>query len=160
MARGQGKRLVPFAEGQGRARTFAEAMGVDPKSIDLSKAAQFSGEQIVGLQHAAQQRMAQIAELSKRLADPTIPDAQRHEIGALIDSAKEAREQLIDAISKGRSQKGRDLNFLKQMTEHSLDPDVWETQARKLAGDRVLSDETVADIRRLAREAQTICGGA
>jgi hypothetical protein len=158
LEQGKGKRVVHIAEGLDRARAFAKEVGLDPLQIDGAKAGKLSGEQLTGLAQSAQLRMAQIAEWSKRLADPATPPEMRSELSGLINDAAEARDHMLDAVSKGRSQKGRDLNFLKQMTEHSLDPDVWEMQARRLAKGRILSDETISDIRRFAKEAAEACG--
>ena len=156
-ARGVGRTVVPIAEGLERARSFAEDIGADPLQIDPKKVGRLSGEEIVGMRSAAQQHMTQITEWSKQLANPDLPIEQRTQLDYLIRDAKGARDNLIEAVSRAASQKGRDLNFLKQLAQHSLDPDVWEANAKSLAGDRVLSDDVIAETRRLAQAAFEAC---
>lgn len=157
--RGAEREVVPIAQGIERVKQLAQDIGADPLSIDPRKVGRLSGEEIVAMRSAAQQHMAQIAEWSKMLSNPDLPIEQRTQLDYLIREAKQARDNLIESVSRAASQKGRDLNFLKQMAQHSLDPDVWEAQAKALAGDRVLSDDVIAETRRLAKIAMETCGG-
>lgn len=160
-ARGVTKERVPIAEGRARVQKMTRdalvEMGMDPLTMDLNKVKRLSGEEIVAFKQAATDKMDQVAALSKRLEAPGLGDDEREQLTHLLNQTIEDRDNILEKIVYAGSQKGRDLNFLRQIANRSLDPDVWVVQARRLAGDRPLSDAAIAEIRKMAREAAEAC---
>jgi hypothetical protein len=143
---------------RGQAMDFAKSIGADPLSVDLSKVRTLSGPEIVGLKNVVSRNTDEITTASKLLADPAIDPRTQAALSGRLDALRAQRENLLGAIITNTSQRARDLGFLRQISTRTLDPDVWEVQARRVAA-RPLSDTEAANIRGLARAAADICGG-
>ncbi|HEY9225834.1 MAG TPA: hypothetical protein VIP11_04255, partial [Gemmatimonadaceae bacterium] len=152
---------VRTAEGMARVRQMTHAtlveMGMDPTTMDLRKVGRLSGEEIVAFKQAATHAMDQIAAISKRLEEAGLSPAEHGTLADQLEKTIEARDAILERVVHATSQKGRDLGFLRQIANRTLDPDVWVVQARRIAGDAPLSDATIAEIRRLARETAEAC---
>ena len=156
-AEGFQKERVSMGAQRASAADFATQLGISPLDVDPKKIGRMSGPEIERVKELAGQHMDMIAQLSKQLADPSITPAHAAELNSLLDEARDQNHAALQTIVRGSAQIGRDLGYLRQVAQHSLDPDVWVTQAQRLVGDARLSDETIADIRRLAREAADAC---
>ena len=64
-----------------------------------------------------------------------------------------ANNDALSSIVRETAQKGRDLGFLRQMAKQSLDPDVWVIQAKKMLGDKPMTDEMMLSVRKMAKDA-------
>ncbi len=157
-ANGLDKRAVNYAEQTKVRQAFADAVGLDRLQLDPRAFDRLSGAQVVGLKDVLSRNFDGIETLTKALGRPGLSVGEAETINAEIDRLRNQNEQALQGIVRGSSAAGRDLNFLRQMANRTLDPDYWTIQAQRLAGDAKLSDETIADIRRLAREAAEICG--
>jgi len=158
---GVSKARVPIAEQMQQTALLGKStlrdLGIDPNNIDMNKVKNLSGPQILDLKNRATTAMDQVVALSKELERPDLPPMQRPALESLYEQAKQERDGLLESVMVASGQKGRDLNFLKQVSTKSLDPDVWVHQARRLSGDTPLSDDLIARIRRLALEAAEAC---
>jgi hypothetical protein len=152
------KTPVSFSTMRGQAMDFATSIGADPLSVDLTKLRNLSGPEIVGLKNVVSRNTDEITTASKQLADPTLDAASKATLSDRLDALRAQRENLLTTIITNTSQRARDLGFLRQISTRSLDPDVWEIQARRVAN-RPLTDIEAANIRGLARTAAGICGG-
>lgn len=140
-------------------RSLAADLGVSVLDMDPQKTGRLTGAEIVALKEAAGASMDQITALSKQLADPSISTADRAGVSTLLDNARAARDGMLERVITATSQKGRDLAFLRQIAQRTLDPDVWMVNAKRALGDRPLTDETIASLNKLVREAADACGG-
>lgn len=129
-------------------------MALDPKKVE-----RLTGAEIVGLKNVVSRNTEQMATLSKQMADPALGAAEKATLSDQIDQLHTQRDGLLSNIVTAQAQAGRNLGFLRQLSTRSLDPDVWEIQARKLA-DRPLSDVEVSAIRRYVQDAADACGAA
>jgi hypothetical protein len=154
--------IKSFAEQRGEAHAYAnqftEETGLDPLSIDNAKLKRLSGAEIVGLKNVVSRNTDRIAQLSKQLADPRLDASARGDIESTLDQLHTQRDGLLSNIVTAQAEAGRNLGFLRQLSTRSLDPDVWEIQARRVA-DRPLTDAEMSDIRRLVNEAADACAG-
>lgn len=162
-ARGITKTKVNLAEQRTQARSFAHQMadeiGISRLDLDPAKVGRLSGSEIVAIKEAATAEMDKITALSKQLADPMLPEAHRVGLLRMLEIAKETRDRALEAVVRASSQKGRDLNFLRQVAHRTLDPDVWMLQAKKALGNLPLTDDIVANLSKLVREAADACAG-
>jgi hypothetical protein len=127
--------------------------------LDPKKVRTLSGPEIVAVKEQAGQMMDQITALSKQIADPALGDADRAALDVMLSHARAQRDGLLERVVAATSQKGRDLAYLRQVAQRTLDPDVWMVNAKKALGARPLTDDVVANLTRLVREAAEICGG-
>jgi hypothetical protein len=147
-----------FAEANvNRAEILNELRASDPLALSTEKAKKLSGEELLARRDLVRENDQIIQNLSKRLE--TAATAEEHEQAAsLLQRAVDHNDALLSDLVVGSSQKGRDLNLLRRMAQNSLDPDVWRVQAKRLLGDRPLTAEIDAMIRKLAKEATDACG--
>jgi hypothetical protein len=138
---------------------LAADLGMSVLDLDRQKVGRMTGAEIVAVKEQAGQFMDQITALTKQLADPTLADADIASLNSMLDNARAMRDGLLERVVSASSQKGRDLAFLRQVANRTLDSDVWMLHAKKALGDRPLSDAIVANITRLVREAEAACGG-
>jgi hypothetical protein len=139
-------------------RELAADLGMSVLGLDAKKVGKLTGPQIVAIKEQAGQMMDQITALSKQLADASLPAAEREKLEGMLGNAKASRDGLLEQVITASSQKGRDLNFLRQVAQRTLDPDVWMVNAKKALGDRPLTDDVVANLQRLVRAAREACG--
>jgi hypothetical protein len=98
----------------------------------------------LGKQYMRDSRRKAIAK--EAMTDMTLTREQR-DVASQLHSALEDR--LLAAwqrMHRDRSQKGRDMNLLKQVWRESSDPQEWLYRAQKLAGGRVLDDNLAREI--------------
>lgn len=140
-------------------RSLAADLGMSVLDMDPQKAGRLTGAEIVALKEAAGRSMDEITALAKQLADPSLIPADRQGVASLLDNARAARDGLLERVVTASSQKGRDLAFLRQVAQRTLDPDVWMVNAKRALGDRPLTDEIVVSLNKLVREAADACAG-
>lgn len=157
-AKGLDKGYVPFSEQTKVANALADAIGVDRLSVDPQLTKRLSGPEIVARKIALSRNMDAMAAASKELAEGGVSAERAGELNSMMDRIRAQNDDLLTGIVKGSEQAGRDLGFLRQLASHSLDPDMWEIQAKRLAGDKMLTDDQIADIRKAANDAARICG--
>lgn len=149
-----------FAEADvNRAAIVKELTASDPKALSPAAAKRLSGEELLARRDVVRQNDDLIANLSKAIESKTLPLADHEQAVELLNKAVQHNDALLSDLVLGSSQKGRDLNLLRRMANRSLDPDVWQVQAKRMLGDRPLTDEMSATIRRLAQEAADACAG-
>lgn len=125
--------------------------------FDADKAAKLSGADIGQLYEHLSTNAAQRTALLKEAGDPRTAPDRVAKINALVDGLEDDADAMAGNIVKGTAQKGRDLNYLRQIAQQSTDPGVWLAQAKRALGDRPLDDETQSLIVKLARDAQEAC---
>lgn len=126
--------------------------------LDPAKAEKLSGAEIGQLYEHLSNNAAQRTALSQEMSKPGTTAARVQEIGTLMDGLEKDADALAGNIVKGTAQKGRDLNYLRQIAQQSTDPGVWLAQAKRALGDRPLDDETQSLITKLANDAKSACG--
>lgn len=157
---GLDKQKVSFETQRRAAQDFADNLNIDRLTLDPAKYGRLSGAEIVGLKNVLTQNLNMMGELSTQLADEHLSTGEGELLSDRIDKLRDQNDALLSKIVKESSEKGRDLGFLRQLSNGTLDPDAWVVTAKRLAGDRVLDDATIAKIRKLARDAAEACGGA
>lgn len=147
-----------FAEADvNRAEILNELRAGDPKALPTDRAKQLSGEELLARRDLVRENDGLIQSLSKRLEEAATPE-EHAQAAELLDKAVAHNDALLSDLVTGSSQKGRDLNLLRRMAVRSLDPDVWRVQAKRMLGDKPLTAEIDAMIRKLAQEASDACG--
>lgn len=128
----------------------------DPKALPTDKAKRLSGTELLARRDLVRENDTIITELSKRI-EQGLPPEEHAQASALLQKAVDHNDALLSDLVSGSSQKGRDLNLLRRMAANSLDPDVWRVQAKRMLGDRPLTAEIDAMIRKLAADAEAAC---
>ena len=126
--------------------------------LDEAKAGKLSGAEIGQLYENLSNNAAQRTALLKEASDPTITPERAAQIDELMTGLQKDADAMAGNIVKGTAQKGRDLNYLRQVAQQSSDPGVWLAQAKRALGDRPLDDETQSLIVKLANAAKAVCG--
>lgn len=148
-----------FAEADvNRAQIVKELTAGDPLALEPKAAKRLSGEELLARRDVVRQNDAMIADLSKAIESKTLSVADHQQAVELLDKAYKHNDALLSDLVTGSSQKGRDLNLLRRMANKSLDPDVWQMQAKRMLGDKPLTDEISTMIRKLSQEAIDACG--
>jgi hypothetical protein len=146
-----------FAEADvNRADILNELRAGDPLALPTEKAKKLSGEQLLARRDLVRENDQTIAALSKKMEAGMPPEAYS-QAAQLVQRAVDHNDALLSDLVTGSSQKGRDLNLLRRMANNSLDPAVWRVQAKRMLGDRPLTAEIDAAIRKLAAEAEAAC---
>lgn len=140
-----------------RAEILDELRAQDPKALSTDRAKKLSGEELLARRDLVRENDEIIRGLSKRMEEAATPEAHA-QAAELLERAVQHNDALLSDLVSGSSQKGRDLNLLKRLANNSLDVDVWRVQAKRMLGDRPLTAEIDAMIRKLAQEAQDACG--
>jgi hypothetical protein len=135
-----------------------ELLANDPKARAPHIARKLTGVQLLARRDVIRANDNIIADLSKKLASGTLTVAETAQASELLSKAVQHNDALLSDIIIGAGQKGRDLNLLKRMSNKTLDHDVWQIQAKRMLGDRPLSDEISAQLRKLVNEAREACG--
>jgi hypothetical protein len=125
---------------------------------DAKKAKNMTVEQIGAVYDALSDNIAQRESAMHELASDTIDSATEARLHTLLDGLNGQAETLTKTISTGSSQKGRDFNYMKQMSARTLDPAVWLVQAQRAIGDAVMTDELRGDVLRMVNDARKACG--
>jgi hypothetical protein len=140
-----------------RAEILNELRAGDPIALPTEKAKKLSGEELLARRDLVRENDQIIQGLSKRLEGAATPE-EHAQAAELLQKAVAHNDALLSDLVTGSSQKGRDLNLLRRMAQQSLDPDVWRVQAKRMLGDRPLTAEVDAMIRKLIEEATDACG--
>ena len=141
-------------------QSMADHLAFGLESADPAKVARMTGAEIGQLYERVSTNVAQTAELSKTLeTDKTLSPEAQQQLHETLDHLRGQNAQLLDQIVTSTAQKGRDLNYLRQVASQSTDPAVWLTQAKRALGDNVMTDEVQSAIVKLANAAREACGG-
>lgn len=154
------KGVKTFAEQRQEASAFAKKLVQDPLSLDLSKMSKLSGAEIVGLRQVAAENTKLIEGVSQAIESGTLSASEMQAASALIDRATASTNEVLSKIVKETAQTARDLGFLRQVAHLTTNPDAWIVRAKKMLGDKPLSDGMMVEIRKLAKAAAEACGGA
>ncbi len=154
---GLDKTLVPFPAQQKVAQAFADAIGLDRLQLNRKALGRMTGAEIVGLKQKFSQNMDALEPLSQALASGTLDAKDVPVVQQKIAAIQAQNADLLHGIVHGSADVGRSLGFLRQVAHRTLDPDVWVVQAQRLAGETPLSDQAIATIRKLARDAMEAC---
>jgi hypothetical protein len=146
-----------FAEQQAEADAFAKQLVQNPLDIDRAKLSKLSGAEIVGLRTVAGENMKMMEGLSKAIESGELNVAELAEAQRMIDQTAASVNEVLGSVVRETAQSARDLGFLRQVAKLSTDPDVWVVRAKKIMGDKPLSDALMIEIRKLAREAAEAC---
>jgi hypothetical protein len=130
-------------------REIAQRLGLDITAIAREKAGRLSGPEMLAIRNVVSQNIRHAEQLSKRMFNPDIADEARAEAGRLIGMLDAQNDALLGRFVKERTQAGRDLNNLKIVAANSLDPAVWFARAKRILGERALTDEHRIGILRL-----------
>lgn len=141
-----------------RRQIVQDLLGQNPKALAPAAAKRLSGEELLARRDVVNQNDQMIAHLSQLVESKTLPVAEHEQAVALLNKAVAHNDALLSDLVTGSSQKGRDLNLLRRMANKSLDPDVWLVQAKRMLGDKPLTDDVMASIRKLVNEAKEVCG--
>lgn len=143
-----------------RAQIIKELTAGDPLALEPRAAKRLSGEELLARRDVVRQNDALIGDLSKAIESKTLSVADHQQAVELLDKAYKHNDALLSDLVIGSSQKGRDLNLLRRIANKSLDPDVWQVQAKRMLGDKPLTDEISTMIRKLSKKAIDACGSA
>lgn len=99
-------------------------------------------EEVVGLE----QQLDQLPQ--------STPPAERDALQSRIHTLEKDIKGFMDVIIPSRSQKGRDLNYLKMVAQHSFDPSFWTARATRLSGG-AMAPQTQSRIRQILVEGET-----
>jgi hypothetical protein len=130
----------------------------NPKALSPAAAAKLSGEELLARRDVVNQNDQMIGSLSKAIASGTMTAAEQDAATQLMEKAVNHNDALLKDLVTGSSQKGRDLNLLRRMANTDLDPATWLVQAKRMLGDKPLTDDMMSDIRRLVQTAVDACG--
>lgn len=129
----------------------------DPLALPTEKAKKLSGEELLARRDLVRENDRTITELSKHMESGTLPADAYAQASQLVERAVQHNDALLSDLVTGSSQKGRDLNLLRRLANDSTDPAVWRVQAKRMLGDRPLTAEIDAAIRKLASAAEDAC---
>lgn len=143
-----------------RAQIVKELTGGDPLALAPDKAKRLSGEELLARRDVVSQNDDLIGSLSKQIESRTLsPDDHQAAVEA-VSKAVAQNDALLSDLVTGSSQKGRDLNLLRRIANRDLDPATWLVQAKRMLGDRPLTDDAMATVRKLVQDAADACGGS
>jgi hypothetical protein len=100
-----------------------------------------------------------MADAAKVLNNPASSADDILRATQVLESAGRQTDELLGQIVTEQARAGRTLNALKIQAKLSSDPDLWLVHAKRALGDKPMTDEIMANVRRLAAEAATACGG-
>lgn len=152
------KGFKSFAEQQAEASAFAKEFVQNPLDIDRQKLGKLTGAEIVGLRQVAAENTKMIEGLSQSIESGHLNADELRQANTMLDQAVASTNDVLGKIVRETAQTGRDLGFLRQVAKLTTDPDVWIVRAKKLLGDRPMTDVMMVEIRKLAREAAEACG--
>ncbi len=154
---GLDKTHVPFSEQRAAAQAFARLIGIDPLQLKADFFSRLSGPEVVELKNKLKTNMADFDTFTQQLAKGGQSMEHIEAINASMDRLRAENDHLMTGIVRGAESAGRDLGFLRQYATHTYDADSWVIQAKRLAGNKMLTDEQIADIRKAANDAARIC---
>lgn len=140
-----------------RDQILNELRAGDPLALPTDKAKKLSGEELLARRDLVRENDRTITELSRQMESGTLPADAYAQASQLVERAVQHNDALLSDLVTGSSQKGRDLNLLRRLANDSTDPAVWRVQAKRMLGDRPLTAEIDAAIRKLASAAEDAC---
>lgn len=129
----------------------------DPLLLDRQKLRNVSTDEIKAMWMVVGDNTKTLEAAARVMNDPEATPKARQDAADLYDAANKQTESLVSSIVTETAQKGRELGALRNIAKQSTDAEVWLVNAKRLAPDKPLPDGVMANIRRLAREAQEIC---
>jgi hypothetical protein len=160
-ARGYESMNATYARSLAAAKELVDDNGL--QTLDAKKVRAFverHGEAAIpALKRVATENASVMDQAAKAMNNPL---ASADEVAAatrVYESAMRQTDELLGNIVQEQARTGRSLNALKIQTKLSTDPDTWLIHAKRALGDKPMSDEMMANVRRLAREAADACGG-
>lgn len=143
-----------------RKRELLKELVEDPNTlVGGDKLQQIPTDDIKAMWMIAHDNTKTIEAAARVMNNSLATPAEIAQAAELHDKAYKQTEELLSRIVTGTAQKGRELGALRNIAKQSTDPEVWLVQAKKMLGDRPLSDAVQTEIRRLARRAQEACLG-
>ena len=163
-ARGYESMAGTMARANAAATDFFRSLVDDPKNAldhaGIRKFVEQHGEAgVPALKQAVARTAAVMSEAAKVIADPTTSADDLVLAHRVVDSAFQTQDQLLGGVIKEQARIGRSMNALKIQAKLSVDPDVWMIHAKRALGDAPMTDEVMARVRQLARDAGDACGG-
>jgi hypothetical protein len=113
---------------------------------------------IPALKKVATDNAKVMADAARVLNDPLASPADVLRASQVLESATRQTDELLGSIVTEQARAGRTLNALKIQAKLSSDPDLWMVHAKRALGDQPMTDDIMAQVRRLAREASEACG--
>jgi DNA repair protein RadC len=132
------KQVVTWEE----TRELARDLGLEDVLTSPDDARRLSGPESLAIRELVRENVTGIEDVTRRLADDTLPDAERETLSRVLAAAEHQTDALLHRFVKARSQTGRDLNNLKIIAQQSLDPVLWLTRAKRALGDAPLTEAT------------------
>lgn len=138
------KRVVSWKE----TREMAAKMGID--DIPAGEAGKrMSGPEMLAVRNIVAQNIDALEKMAPKLADPSLTGDEREAVERTLSALEAQNENLISRFTKARSQSGRDLNNLKILAAHTMDPMTWFSRAQKMLGKGHIDLSHQTEIRRL-----------
>jgi hypothetical protein len=137
---------------QGRIPIALEQQLADELAINVSDLATrnpentLSGTELLALGKQYQRDSKRKAIASVAMTDRALPEAERDVARELHRVLEDRLQSAWQRLHRDRSQKGRDMNLLKQAWRESSDTGEWLYRAQQLAGGRVLDDNLAREI--------------
>ena len=163
-ARGYESAAGTAARANVAATDFFKSLVDDPKNA-LDRAGirrfveQYGEAGVPALKQAIARTAAVMSDAAKAIADPATSADELMLAHRVVDSAFQTQDQLLGGVINEQARIGRSLNALKIQAKLSVDPDVWMIHAKRALGDAPMTDEVMAKVRQLARDAGDACGG-
>jgi hypothetical protein len=137
---------------QGRIPIALEQQLADELAINVSDLATrnpentLSGTELLALGKQYQRDSKRKAIANVAMTDRALPEAERDVARELHRVLEDRLQTAWQRLHRDRSQKGRDMNLLKQAWRESSDSSEWLYRAQQLAGGRVLDDNLAREI--------------
>jgi GGDEF domain-containing protein len=147
-----------FAEQRAEAEAFAKKLVANPLDIDRNKLKNLSGAEIVGLHTVVGENTKIIEATSRAINSGELSPAELADAHSVLDRANKSTNEALATIVREKAETARGLGFFRQVARQSTDPEVWLVHAKKMLGDKPMSDAVMLKIRKLAEEATNACG--
>jgi len=159
-ASGVDKMHVSRAEQRQAARIeFKDLLNTGLEGIDPARLERLSGAEQGVFMDRLNTNIKQVEATLKQLSDPSVTPELAGKLQNIVDGLRAENQQLLQVITRERSQPGRDLNFQKLLSRVSNDPAVWLTQAeqslRKVG--RTMTDDVESAVMKLVNDAKEAC---
>jgi hypothetical protein len=159
-ARGYESMNATYARATALAKELVDDNGL--QTIDAKKVRalvdQHGEAAIPALRKVAVDNAKVMADAARVLNDPLASADDVLRATQVLDSATRQTDELLGSIVNEQARAGRSLNALKIQAKLSSDPDLWMVHAKRALGDQPMTDDIMAQVRRLAREASEACG--
>jgi hypothetical protein len=145
------KRRVSWEE----TKRIAGQLGLHPEDLVAKGDVQrLTGAEMLAIRNIVKENVDALEGIAKSLAtNPGVPDAERELLTRQMGALERQNDLLLAKFVRARSQTGRDLNNLKILAQGSLDPAVWMVKAKRVLGDRPLTEDIRQHIQALINRA-------